>query len=181
VELDYLREGIHLRGLAQTDPLVAWQREAYLMFGQLSDGISDDYLQHVFHVSWAEPEPDPEADLSQATYLASEDPSDASALGTGDGRMASGGSASAGNGNGGSNGRSRSAGLAGAGVGSNLDGVTSASRAGTSPGASGERGEGGTGGGVRVAGTPAKPQKIGRNEPCYCGSGKKFKLCHGAN
>jgi uncharacterized protein YchJ len=22
-------------------------------------------------------------------------------------------------------------------------------------------------------------QKIGRNQPCYCGSGKKFKLCHG--
>ena len=24
-------------------------------------------------------------------------------------------------------------------------------------------------------------EKIGRNEPCWCGSGKKFKLCHGAN
>ena len=22
-------------------------------------------------------------------------------------------------------------------------------------------------------------EKIGRNQPCYCGSGKKFKLCHG--
>jgi preprotein translocase subunit SecA len=24
-----------------------------------------------------------------------------------------------------------------------------------------------------------KEKKIGRNEPCWCGSGKKFKLCHG--
>ena len=24
-------------------------------------------------------------------------------------------------------------------------------------------------------------EKLGRNEPCWCGSGKKFKLCHGAN
>ena len=24
-------------------------------------------------------------------------------------------------------------------------------------------------------------EKIGRNEPCWCGSGKKYKLCHGAN
>jgi preprotein translocase subunit SecA len=24
-------------------------------------------------------------------------------------------------------------------------------------------------------------EKIGRNEPCWCGSGKKFKFCHGAN
>ena len=26
---------------------------------------------------------------------------------------------------------------------------------------------------------PPPPRKIGRNEPCYCGSGRKFKLCHG--
>jgi uncharacterized protein YchJ len=26
----------------------------------------------------------------------------------------------------------------------------------------------------------APHEKIGRNEPCWCGSGKKFKLCHGA-
>jgi preprotein translocase subunit SecA len=154
VELDFLREGIHLRGLAQTDPLVAWQREAFGMFGQLSEGIADDYLQHVFHVSWAEPEPDPEAD-----------------------RPASGG-----DGNG--NGRSRGGGLAGAGVGSGLDGVTSASRADSrsdsrSPG--GGASGGAAGGAGRVVGTAAKQQKIGRNEPCYCGSGKKFKLCHGAN
>jgi preprotein translocase subunit SecA len=188
VELDYLREGIHLRGLAQTDPLVAWQREAYQMFGQLSDGIDDDYLQHVFHVSWAEPEPDPEADLSQATYLASEDPSDASALGAVDGGMASAGrpagGSGGGNGNGNSNGQSGGAGLAGAGVGSGLGGVTSASRgsrgAGTAD-AAGAAEAGGGGGGGRVVGSPAKAQKIGRNEPCYCGIGKKFKLCHGAN
>jgi preprotein translocase subunit SecA len=182
VELDFLREGIHLRGLAQTDPLVAWQREAFGMFGQLSEGIADDYLQHVFHVSWAEPEPDPEADLSQATYLASEDPSDSSLVQVGEGMVASGRPASGGDGNG--NGRSRGGGLAGAGVGSGLDGVTSASRADSrsdsrSPG--GGASGGAAGGAGRVVGTAAKQQKIGRNEPCYCGSGKKFKLCHGAN
>ena len=37
VEMDYLREGIHLRGIAQTDPLVAWQREGFEMFGKLMD------------------------------------------------------------------------------------------------------------------------------------------------
>ena len=26
----------------------------------------------------------------------------------------------------------------------------------------------------------SKNKKIGRNEPCFCGSGKKFKHCHGA-
>ena len=27
----------------------------------------------------------------------------------------------------------------------------------------------------------SEKEKIGRNEPCWCGSGKKFKFCHGAN
>jgi preprotein translocase subunit SecA len=26
---------------------------------------------------------------------------------------------------------------------------------------------------------PSAANKIGRNEPCYCGSGKKYKMCHG--
>jgi preprotein translocase subunit SecA len=30
-------------------------------------------------------------------------------------------------------------------------------------------------------GTPREIQKIGRNDPCYCGSGKKYKKCHGAD
>jgi preprotein translocase subunit SecA len=199
IELDFLREGIHLRGLAQTDPLVAWQREAYGMFGQLSDGIADDYLQHVFHVTWAEPEPDPESDLSQATYLAAEDPSDSSALAAASAASTDAGAAD-GNGNGTArNEQGRGSGLAGAGVGSGLGGVTAASRgggggagasgvgAGGGGGAGGGAnrgaggGAGGSGGGGRVAGTPPNPQKIGRNEPCYCGSGKKFKLCHGAS
>jgi preprotein translocase subunit SecA len=33
-----------------------------------------------------------------------------------------------------------------------------------------------------VAQAPVRVEKTpGRNEPCYCGSGKKFKVCHGAN
>ena len=166
IELDYLREGIHLRGLAQTDPLVAWQREAYAMFGQLSEGIAEDYLQHVFHASWIEPEPDAEADLSQATYLATEDPADSTASAVASGGAAPArGRAAAGNaaGNG-----SAGGGLAGAGAGTSLGGVTAA------------RGSG-RGGGGRAVGAATKPQKLGRNDPCYCGSGKKYKLCHGAN
>ena len=49
-EMDYLREGINLRAMGQQDPLVAWQREGYEMFGQLMDGIDDDYLATSCHV-----------------------------------------------------------------------------------------------------------------------------------
>jgi len=177
VELDYLYEGIHLRGLAQTDPLVAWQREAYAMFGMLSDGIADDYLQYVFHVQLVQEEAG-ETDLSQATYLASEDPADGSATAVG-----SGGSVAArGNGNGSAAAGGRSPATAGAGAAAGA-GSAAASGAGATgsgrPAAEGRGAPGGHGGG-RVAGVPAKPQKLGRNEPCYCGSGKKYKLCHGA-
>ncbi len=72
-EMDYLREGINLRAMGQQDPLVAWQREGFAMFGKLMDGIDDDYLRYVFHVQvLAEPAPEP--DLDRASYLAADDP-----------------------------------------------------------------------------------------------------------
>ena len=37
------------------------------------------------------------------------------------------------------------------------------------------------GDGTTTAQTVAAGQKVGRNEPCPCGSGKKYKKCHGAN
>ena len=37
-------------GSCQADPLVAWQREGYAMFGQLMDAIDDDYLRYIIHV-----------------------------------------------------------------------------------------------------------------------------------
>ena len=52
-EMDYLKEGINLRAMGNQDPLVAWQREGFAMFGKLMDGIDDDYLRYVFHVAGA--------------------------------------------------------------------------------------------------------------------------------
>ena len=48
-EMDYLREGINLRAMGQQDPLVAWQRDGYEMFGQMMSGIDDDYVKIVMH------------------------------------------------------------------------------------------------------------------------------------
>src|SRR5579863_1471089 len=72
-EMDYLREGINLRAMGQQDPLVAWQREGFEMFGQLMDGIEDDYLRFILHVEVVS-EPAPELDLSHASYQAADDP-----------------------------------------------------------------------------------------------------------
>src|SRR5271165_4419514 len=72
-EMDYLREGINLRAMGQQDPLVAWQKEGFDMFGAMIEAIDDDYLRYVMHVQLIE-EPAAGPDLAKASYQAAEDP-----------------------------------------------------------------------------------------------------------
>jgi preprotein translocase subunit SecA len=54
-EMDYLRDGIHLRQVAQQDPLTAWQKEGYLMFEHLLEAVDIDYVRYITHVEAAPP------------------------------------------------------------------------------------------------------------------------------
>ena len=115
-DMDHLRDGIHLRALAQQDPLVAWQREGYAMFEQLLTSVDDDFVRYITHIeAMAEP-------VAQDAL---------------------------------------------AGAVTNLDAPEVAS--GSVPNPAGPN--------HKAAATDKT--KIGRNDPCYCGSGKKFKQCHG--
>src|SRR5437763_12964352 len=49
-DMDYLREGIHLRGFAQIEPLVAYKNEAFELFRDLMNSIWADFAQMIFHV-----------------------------------------------------------------------------------------------------------------------------------
>ncbi|MCL4313430.1 MAG: preprotein translocase subunit SecA [Actinobacteria bacterium] len=167
-EMDYLREGINLRAMGQQDPLVAWQKEGYEMFGKLMKAIDDDYLRYVMHVEVLSAAPS-EPDLAKARYIAAEDPViDSASLS----RMFSR-------------------------EGVELAGVTTPSASESSRAAVGSTEasmprQGGAS--TPVAGDGADEsiserqvplvksarEKIGRNEPCWCGSGRKYKLCHGA-
>ena len=49
-EMDYLREGIHLRGFAQIDPLVAYKNEGFTMFEVLMHAIWEEFARLIFHV-----------------------------------------------------------------------------------------------------------------------------------
>ena len=182
-EMDYLREGINLRAMGQQDPLVAWQREGFSMFGQLMDAIDDDYLRYVLHVEAVE-EPAPEPDLAQAVYEAADDPV------TGTAALASQLLADQG--------------VDVAGDRAGRRGTAAAGRAGRArcrlrrpgrchgrwpnggapnggaPGAGRRRQEPAPDPDTLVPVVKAPQEKVGRNEPCWCGSGKKFKLCHGA-
>src|SRR5581483_2185483 len=72
-EMDYLREGINLRAMGQQDPLVAWQREGFTMFGQLMDAIDEDYLRYVMHAE-VQIQAAPEPDLESLQYQGPADP-----------------------------------------------------------------------------------------------------------
>jgi len=151
-EMDYLREGINLRAMGNQDPLVAYQREGFDMFGKLMEGIEDDYLRYVFHVQVLT-EPAAEPDLDRANYLAADDPVQ------GDGAI--------------------SAAFAAA---SPLEIEQAAAifpdSGGTSSGMAPRLADDGE---TQLPIVKSEREKIGRNDPCWCGSGKKFKLCHGAN
>jgi preprotein translocase subunit SecA len=132
------------------------------MFGQLLEVVDNDYLRYILHVE-AVQQPAAEPDLDKAVYAAAEDP----VVETG----------------------SLATGLL-AEQGTNVPGQTSVL---TRPDDAGGNGNGRGAGGKAQIKRPNAPdpealvpivkeqhEKLGRNEPCWCGSGKKFKLCHGA-
>ena len=117
--LDYLRQGIHLRGYAQKQPKQEYKREAFELFGQLLDSVKNEVTKVLMTVRIQSNE-----QLEQA----------ADALET---------------------------------RGERISNVTYS--------APNEVGEAQTTPGTAVASVP----QVGRNEPCPCGSGKKYKFCHG--
>ena len=51
-EMDYLREGIGLRAMAQRDPLVEYQREGFDMFNSMMDGIKEESVGNLFNLQF---------------------------------------------------------------------------------------------------------------------------------
>ena len=143
--MDYLREGIHLRGMAQKDPLVEYRNEGHAMFQELNAAIREEVVLTLFH--------------AQIEPAAAEE-----ALAVGDG-----------NGAGPGNLQYEHQSLAGA------DAIAAAG-AGGSAAATATMAM--SGGGAVATGPrqiiKSERENIGRNDPCWCGSGKKFKKCHGA-
>jgi preprotein translocase subunit SecA len=158
-DMDYLREGIGLRAMGNQDPLVAYQREGFELFEKLMASIEDDYLRYLFHVQvLAEPAPEP--DLARASYVAAEDPvqSTLTAASAAAAAIAATPVPSEGPPDG------------AVGIGPGLMDGPSATAGVAQFSDDGE---------TQQPVVKAAHEKIGRNEPCWCGSGKKFKLCHG--
>jgi len=131
--LDYLRQGIHLRGYAQKQPKQEYKREAFELFGQLLDVVKNEVTRTLMTVRIQSGDEAEQATdqmeqrserVSNITYSAPTE--------TGEAEVVPEAQLRAG------------AAMAGA-----------------------------------AAGAAAVP-RVGRNEPCPCGSGKKYKHCHGA-
>ncbi|WP_099020347.1 preprotein translocase subunit SecA [Mycolicibacterium palauense] len=70
-EMDYLKEGIGLRAMAQRDPLVEYQREGYDMFTAMLDGLKEESVGFLFNVQVeAVPQAPPVAPVSAPEGLA---------------------------------------------------------------------------------------------------------------
>jgi len=152
-EMDYLREGIHLRGFAQIDPLVAYKNEGYSMFEELMHSVWEEFARLIFHVqvdvapAQAEEQFTPARQPREVQYSGGgpQQPSALSQAG------ASGGAGAA----------------TATGAASGDDGEPPAPVRQPSAAQTGTR-------------VKDEHEKIGRNDPCWCGSGKKYKKCHGA-
>jgi len=128
LSMDGLREGIGLRGYAQRDPKVEYQREGYELFAELDDRVDSLVLERVFKVVIREPQLESAPALPPARPDAAGPPAPS---------------------------------------GSVLERRPPAPR-GPAPA-------------VAASGARSGPvPKVGRNEPCPCGSGRKYKKCHGA-
>jgi preprotein translocase subunit SecA len=151
-DMDYLREGIHLRGFAQIEPLVAYKNEAFELFRDLMNSIWGDFARMIFHVEVTLEAADGEAappPVPQRT------PNRRSSSATGGGRVSYSGGGMA---------QPSALAMAAASAGP-AEGY--AEEDAPLPGPVEQR---------RVD----RSEQIGRNDPCWCGSGKKFKKCHGA-
>ncbi len=127
--MDYLRQGIHLRGYAQKNPKQEYKREAFEMFGTMLDQIKHDTVSILSRVRIQSQEDVEKMEAQRRVARAMEfRHASASALGQ-------------------------------------------------------QQTAGGQGGGAATAAAAApfvrSERKVGRNEPCPCGSGKKYKQCHG--
>ncbi|HWL34532.1 MAG TPA: SEC-C metal-binding domain-containing protein, partial [Gaiellaceae bacterium] len=136
--MDYLRDGIHLRAMAQKDPLAEYRAEGHAMFNDLRNTIREEVVLTLFHaqVELDEPQLEPEQGNGNLQY--------AHETAAGSEVIAAAGAGS------------------GAGSGSVATAFSSQGGGGTATAAVNEH------------------KDVGRNDPCWCGSGKKFKRCHGA-
>jgi preprotein translocase subunit SecA len=170
-EMDYLKEGIGLRAMAQRDPLVEYQREGYQLFQAMTDAIKEESVGFLYNLEIQVAEPDAEAAPIDSAPAA-EAPADEAPADEAPADEAPAVKPAA----------APAPGL----VAKALDAPTRrAPLQYSAPSVDGDSSGAVTSSAVKQAVSVADDGKtfVGtpRNAQCPCGSGKKYKLCHGKN
>jgi len=164
-EMDYLQEGVGLRAYAQRDPLVEYQREGFDMFAQMMEGIKEEAVGFLFNleVQVQEEQPAPAAPVQPGLAVPHPEANvEIKAKGLG----------------GSSQPRNLSYTSPAEGGGTRVEqapalGLGTAASQGRKPSPRG-------GARTKTAMSDESVAATSRNAPCPCGSGKKYKRCHGA-
>jgi preprotein translocase subunit SecA len=152
LSLDHLKEGIGLRGYAQKDPIVEFKKEAFTLFEDMMARIDNETIRYLFHIQVQQGEQPPEARQQRPEPPRTPPQSAAAAVG---------------------------AAAARANEPQHLPAVAREI----------ERRQQRQQKDLQYQTGPAQAEppkpvragaKVGRNDPCPCGSGKKYKKCHGA-
>jgi preprotein translocase subunit SecA len=194
-EMDYLQEGIQLRAMAQRDPLVEYQREGFDLFAAMMDAIKEESVGYLFNL---------EVQVEQQVPAAGEAPAGAEASAietapaTSDGEVAAAAADRVAGGTAARSGALSGSALAGAGTAARAPSIVAKGlvqprrparleySAPTVDGAAGAPAESRS---TQASGTVVEASmaadhpewgQVAKNAPCPCGSGRKFKRCHGA-
>jgi preprotein translocase subunit SecA len=150
--LDHLKEGIGLRGYGQRDPLVEYKKESFSLFQDMRRRIEEEIVRYLW---WLKPVVERDGTEAKVAAPVRPAPRKPAALSYNNPSQQQPNVFS---------GRAAAPAAAPAGV---QDLVQ-------------ERAPARVGGDDVIKTVKREEPKIGRNDPCWCGSGKKFKKCHGA-
>jgi len=160
LSLDHLKEGIGLRGYAQKDPIVEFKKEAFVLFEDMMARIDNETIRYLYHIQIQQGEPQPGQVVQQRPDAQN---APAAAQQRSGGAQAAVASAAAR--------ASDSAPQRLPDVARQLDRKQQRQQKDLQYQTGAAQAE------------PPKPvraaAKVGRNDPCPCGSGKKYKKCHG--
>jgi preprotein translocase subunit SecA len=161
--LDHLKEGIGLRGYGQRDPLVEYKRESFGLFQDMKARVDEEMLRALW---WLRPMVEDGGAGAAGVPVRRPAPRRPPSLILND----PGASLQGGFGSGGFGARGSAAAVA------EPDLASSAN-----PFAPSKPRPARVGGDDTIKTVKREEPKVGRNDPCPCGSGKKYKKCHGAN
>jgi preprotein translocase subunit SecA len=169
LSMDHLKEGIGLRGYGQHDPLVEYKKESFEMFEAMMQRFQEDTVRYLYLMQILERPPDAGGRPAGAPPQGQGQGSPNVATGQGQGQD-QGVPAQHGDGNGRRPPRM---------VSTSADELEEAFMRRKKRELEQARMAGG-GESAPVQQVVRSQEKVGRNDPCPCGSGKKFKKCHGA-